>query len=139
MAWTEFTRRRYESSGGRCGSDASDTEWALVAPLMPAPRKVGRWTLQIVNRPDTAQGFGVIPRRWVVERTLAWLGRCRRMAKDWENPIASAEAWLLIAHIRHVTRMLAGHDIMQKVSDLTLRHGGCRGATTCPGYDRRDG
>lgn len=42
MAWTEFTRRRYERSGGRYASDASDTEWALVAALMPAPRTVGR-------------------------------------------------------------------------------------------------
>ena len=69
--------------------------------------KIGRWTLQIVKRSDTAQGFEAIPRRWVVERTFAWLGRCRRMAKDWEKTIASAEAWLLIAHIRRVTRMLA--------------------------------
>nr|WP_245243367.1 IS5 family transposase [Pararhodobacter sp. SW119] len=53
--------------------------------------KIGRWTLQIIKRSDTAQGFEVIPRRWVVERTLAWLGRCRRMAKDWEKTIASAE------------------------------------------------
>ncbi|MDP6406671.1 MAG: IS5/IS1182 family transposase, partial [Alphaproteobacteria bacterium] len=42
-----------------------------------------------------------------VERTFAWLGRCRRLAKDWEKTIASAEAWLLIAHIRLVTRRLA--------------------------------
>lgn len=47
------------------------------------------------------------PRRWVVERTLAWPGRCRRLSKDWEKSIASAEAWLLIAHIRRVTRHLA--------------------------------
>ena len=75
--------------------------------LRGALQKIGRWTLQIVKRSDTAQGFEVIPRRWVVERTFAWLGRCRRMAKDWEKTIASAEAWLLIAHIRRVTRMLA--------------------------------
>jgi len=75
--------------------------------LRGALEKIGRWTLQIVKRSDTAKGFEVIPRRWVVERTFAWLGRCRRMAKDWEKTIASAEAWLLIAHIRRVTRMLA--------------------------------
>jgi transposase len=49
--------------------------------------KIGRWTIQIVKRSDTVQRFEVIPRRWVVERTFAWLGRCRRMAKDWEKPI----------------------------------------------------
>lgn len=75
--------------------------------LKAAIEKIGRWTLQIVKRSDIAQGFEVIPRRWVVERTLAWLGRCRRLAKDWEKTIASAQAWLLIAHIRRVTRLLA--------------------------------
>ena len=75
--------------------------------LRGALEKIGRWTVQIVKRSDTAQGFEVIPRRWVIERTLAWLGRCRRMAKDWERTIASAKAWLLVAHIRRVTRHLA--------------------------------
>ena len=75
--------------------------------LKRALEQIGRWTLQIVKRSDTAQGFEVIPRRWVVERTLAWLGRCRRMAKDWEKTVASAEAWLLLAHIRRVMRLLA--------------------------------
>ena len=86
--------------------------------LRRALEKIGRWTLQIVKRSDTAKGFEVIPRAfhrrkrrlpgsgWVVERTFAWLGRCRRMAKDWEKTIASAKAWLIIAHIRRVTRML---------------------------------
>lgn len=68
---------------------------------------LGRWTLQIVKRSDTAKGFEVLPRRWVVERTFAWLGRCRRLAKDWEKSIESAEAWVLIAHIRRMTRLLA--------------------------------
>ena len=44
--------------------------------------KIGRWTIQIVKRSDNAIGFELIPRRWVVERTFAWLGCCRRMAKD---------------------------------------------------------
>lgn len=75
--------------------------------LRHALQALGRWTLQIVKRSDTAEGFELLPRRWVVERTFAWLGRCRRLAKDWEKSIASAEAWLLIAHIRRMTRLLA--------------------------------
>ena len=75
--------------------------------LREALAGTGSWTVQIVKRSDTAIGFEVIPRRWVVERTFAWLGRCRRLAKDWEKSIANAEAWLLIAHIRRMTRLLA--------------------------------
>ena len=75
--------------------------------LRDALKALGRWSIQIIKRSDTAEGFEVLPRRWVVERTFAWLGRCRRLAKDWEKSIASAEAWLLIAHIRRVTRHLA--------------------------------
>lgn len=48
--------------------------------------------IEIVRRADGAKGFVVIARRWVVERTLAWIGRCRRLAKDWETSIASSEA-----------------------------------------------
>jgi transposase len=73
--------------------------------LRGALAKIGTWTMQIIS--DAAKGFEVLPRRWVVERTFAWLGRCRRLAKDWERTIASAEAWILIAHIRIVTRRLA--------------------------------
>ena len=69
--------------------------------------KLGQWTMEIVKRSDKVEGFTVLPRRWVVERTFAWLGRCRRLAKDWEKTIASAEAWITIAHIRILTRRLA--------------------------------
>ena len=75
--------------------------------LRAALKVIGRWTVQIVKRSDTAQGFEVLPRRWVVERTLAGLGRCRRLSKDWDKSIASAQAWILIAHIRRVTCYLA--------------------------------
>jgi transposase len=75
--------------------------------LRDALTSIGRWVIQIVKRSDTAEGFEVLPRRWVVERTFAWLGKCRRLAKDWEKTIASAEAWVLIAHIRRMTRLLA--------------------------------
>ena len=47
-------------------------------------RGYGDWTIEIIKRSDTVKGFEVLPRRWVVERTFAWLGRCRRLAKDWE-------------------------------------------------------
>lgn len=63
--------------------------------------------IEIVRRPHAATGFVVIARRWVVERTFAWLGRCRRLAKDWEASIASSEAWTLIASIRRSTRFVA--------------------------------
>jgi len=69
--------------------------------------KIGGWRIEIIKRSDKAKGFEVLPRRWVVERTFAWLGRSRRLAKDWERTIESAIAWLFIAHIRIVTRRLA--------------------------------
>ncbi len=64
-------------------------------------------SIEIVKRPPGVSGFVVITRRWVVERTFAWLGRCRRLAKDWENSIASSDAWTLIAAIRRSTRHIA--------------------------------
>lgn len=69
----------------------------------------GRWTIEIVNRSDAAKGFVVLPRRWVVERTFAWLGRCRRLAKDWEKSIESATAFAHIASIRMLTRRIVRH------------------------------
>jgi transposase len=69
--------------------------------------RFGDWTIEIIKRSDSAKGFEVLPRRWVVERTFAWLGRSRRLAKDWEKSIASAEAWIFVAHIRLLTRRLA--------------------------------
>ena len=75
--------------------------------LRQALKRMGEWTIEIIKRSDTAQGFEVLPRRWVVERTFAWLGRCRRLAKDFEATIASAVAWALVAHIRTLTRRLA--------------------------------
>lgn len=69
----------------------------------------GCWTIEIIRRSDDQQGFKILPRRWVVERTFAWLGRCRRLAKDWEQSIESSTAWTLIANIRMLTRRIANH------------------------------
>jgi transposase len=52
--------------------------------------KIGSWTLKIIKRSDQAEGFELLPRRWVVERTLAWINRCRRPPKDFEATIQSA-------------------------------------------------
>ena len=88
--------RHVFADGGYAGDKLRD---ALAA--------MGRWTIDIIKRSDNATSFVVLPRRWVVERTFAWLGRCRRLAKDFEATIASAVAWVLVAHIRILTRRLA--------------------------------
>jgi len=61
---------------------------------------------EIVNRSDAAKGFEVLPRRWLVARTFAWLGRCRRLAKDFENLSRNALAFLKLASIRLMLRRL---------------------------------
>ncbi len=68
-------------------------------------------TIEIVKRSDTATGFVVLPRRWVVDRTLAWLNRNRCLAKDFEQTIASATAWLFIASIQLFTCRIANYHI----------------------------
>jgi transposase len=63
--------------------------------------------VEIVKRSDHAKGFTVLPKRWVVERTFAWLNRCRRLAKDWECLNRKARAFLLLASVRLMLRRLA--------------------------------
>ena len=62
---------------------------------------------EIVKRSDKAKGFEILPRRWVVERTFAWLNRCRRLAKDWENLTRNALAFLRLASVRLMLRKLS--------------------------------
>jgi transposase len=75
--------------------------------LLDALVETGPWTIEIVTRSQSVGTFVAEPKRWVIERTFAWLGRNRRLAKDFETTIASAEAWLLIASIRLLSRRLA--------------------------------
>ena len=75
--------------------------------LKEALRKLGKWSIEIVRRSDYVKGFELLPKRWVVERTLAWLGRNRRLAKDFEATIASATGWLYIASVRLMSKRLA--------------------------------
>ena len=75
--------------------------------LRKALKSNGGWTIEIIERSDAAKGFVPLPRRWVVERTFAWIGRFRRLAKDFKATIESAVAWVLVAHIRRLVRRLA--------------------------------
>ena len=84
--------------------------WAdggYAGKLVDWAKEAGQWILEIVKRPDTAVGFEVLPHRWIVERTFAWLGRFRRMSKDYEALLETSEAMIRIAMIRLMTRRLA--------------------------------
>jgi putative transposase len=74
--------------------------------LLNAISDVGKWTIEIVTRTESVGSFKPEPRRWVIERTFAWFGRCRRLAKDFEKTITSAEAWIMMASIRVLSRRL---------------------------------
>jgi putative transposase len=67
----------------------------------------GRWVIEIVTRSERIGTFKPEPKRWVVERTFAWLNRCRRLAKDFEAMPPSSEAWTLLASVRLLSRRLA--------------------------------
>jgi putative transposase len=73
---------------------------ALIAKLL------GGWKLEIVKREPGSKGFTVLPKRWVVERTFAWLGRNRRLSKDYERLTTTSEAWIHLAMIRLMLRRL---------------------------------
>jgi transposase len=69
-------------------------------------RILARVNVEIVKRSGQAAGFVALPKRWIVERTFAWLGRCRRLAKDWECLNHKALAFLRLASIRFMLRKL---------------------------------
>jgi putative transposase len=75
--------------------------------LRKAAAKFGRWRIEIVTRTERVGTFKPEPKRWVIERTFAWFGRNRRLAKDFERTIESAEAWFLIASVRFLCQRLA--------------------------------
>jgi putative transposase len=65
------------------------------------------WTLEIVRRPPDAHGWIVLPKRWVVERTFGWLGRYRRLSRDFEHTVKSSEAMVYIASIRRMLKLVS--------------------------------
>jgi transposase len=130
MPWNEADRERYNIVRERYTSDLSDEEYALIEPLLPQPKRRGRkptpartilnaifylarcacpWRyVVVVKRTDKKiKGFVVLPKRWIAERTLGWINRSRRLAKDFEGTIESALAWMQIAFIAILLRRLA--------------------------------
>jgi transposase len=71
-----------------------------------ATRAVAKLEVEIVTRGDAGKGFIVLPKRWIVERSIAWLNRCRRLAKDWECRNRNGLAFLRLASIRLMLRKL---------------------------------
>jgi putative transposase len=81
------------------------------------------WTLEVKHPPEGSKGFVVVSKRWVVERTFAWMGRNRRLSKDYERKIETSEATIKLANIALLLRRLAPaenvpsfhyHDKLQK-------------------------
>jgi putative transposase len=83
--------------------------WADTAyrgKLIEWAHRFGGWTLEIVSRAARQKGFVVLPKRWIVERTLGWLGRSRRLSKDYEALPESSEAWIYLSMIHLMLRRL---------------------------------
>ena len=78
-----------------------------AAKLSQELARLGRWTLEIVKRSAGAQGLELLPRRWVIERTIGWLNRNRRLAKDFEALLTSARVWIIMASVKLLSRRLA--------------------------------
>lgn len=84
--------------------------WAdggYAGTLVDWVKSVCGWVLEIVKRSDTAKGFKVLPHRWIVERTLGWLNRTRRLSKNYERLSASSEAMVYLAMLPLMTKRLA--------------------------------
>jgi putative transposase len=71
-----------------------------------ATESSGTWRLEVVRRPEGSKGFVLLPKRWVVERTFAWLGRCRRNSKDYERRTDSSESMLRVSAIHLMLKRL---------------------------------
>ena len=84
--------------------------WAdgiYTGSLIDWVKTVFGWELEIVKRPKGVKGFQVLPRRWVVERTFAWLCKFRRLSKDYEALTETSEAWVYAAMVHVTARRLA--------------------------------
>ena len=108
----------YPGSGRSEGSFREDQErppaaavglgrWRYAGTLVEWVKSECGWVLEIVKRTDDVKGFKLLPRRWVVERTFTWLGRFRRMSKDFEFHPETFESMISLAMINIMVRRLA--------------------------------
>ena len=84
--------------------------WAdggYAGKLIEWAQSFGGWVLEIVKRSDSAVGFVLLPKRWIVERTFAWIGRYRRMSKDYEGLPATSETMIYLIMINVMVHRLA--------------------------------
>ena len=91
---------------GSRGSKSSGLTPPDAGKLIAWAWATGGWLLQVVRRSPDSHPFEVLPRRWVVERTLAWLSRCRRLSKDYEELPETGEAWVHIAMVHLMLKRL---------------------------------
>ena len=97
--------RRLQGSYGRLQLIWADGGYA--GALIEWVREFAGWVLEIVRRSDDVKGFKVLPHRWVVERTFGWLGRYRRLSKDYEELTRTSESMIYLAMINLMTRRLS--------------------------------
>lgn len=82
---------------------------SAYAGLVEWAREAMGWDVEVVKRPDGSKGFVLVARRWVVERTFAWLGRFRRLSKDYEFRVESSEGFIYLAMSVLMLHRLADH------------------------------
>jgi putative transposase len=93
---------------GRCvGQVLEETGITLKIVKRSDEGDLRRWCVEGLTPPDLVKGFKILPRRWVVERTFAWLGRYRRHSKDYEAKPESSLAWVYIAFTRLLVQRFA--------------------------------
>ena len=102
----EAVRSRFPSLG-LVWADAGYANRVDATLLRWARERLGS-VVEVVRRGDDVKGFQVLPRRWVIERTFAWLTRNRRLARDYERKPEYAEAMIKVAMIRLMAARLAG-------------------------------
>ncbi len=90
--------------------------WAdggYAGKLLAWTEQTCHWKLEIVKRSDKAEGFTVLPRRWVVERTISWVNNGRRLGKDYEYWLETSEALIHVGMIEVLLKRLTGHPLTE--------------------------